>query len=150
MDIAAYAVMSNHIHLVVRLNKLAADQWSSLEVISVGLNFYWNCFVKTRPARDKYQRLNKQFLELMIANWRKRLCDLSWFMRCLNEPVARQANLEDGATGRFWEGALNHKRYWMKPPLAACMAYVELNRSEQNRRYTKTQITLQFNGGFAA
>ena len=33
IDIAAYAVMSNHIHLVVRLNKIGAENWSSIEVI---------------------------------------------------------------------------------------------------------------------
>ncbi len=39
-----------------------------------------------------------------MAKARKRLGDLSWFMKCLKEPLARQANCEDGYSGAFWEG----------------------------------------------
>jgi hypothetical protein len=38
-----------------------------------------------------------------IAEIRKRLCSLSWFMGRLNEFIARMANAEDKVKGRFWE-----------------------------------------------
>jgi hypothetical protein len=56
----------------------------------------------TQAERDKVAEL--------AAQWRGRLKDLSWFMRCLNEQIARQANKEGACRGRFWKGRSRARR----------------------------------------
>ena len=63
----------------------------------------------------------------LAATYRARLPDLSWYMRVLNESIARQANAEDGAKGHFWEGRFKSQALLDEQALLAVMAYVDLN-----------------------
>jgi hypothetical protein len=66
-------------------------------------------------------------LKETIAIYRQRLYDISWLMASLSEPIARQANEEDGYTGRFWECRFKAQALLYDAAVLSCMAYVDLN-----------------------
>lgn len=43
-----------------------------------------------------------RYFNQTVKEYRERLSSLSWFMRLLNEDIARRANKEDNCTGRFY------------------------------------------------
>ncbi|TBW46426.1 transposase [Marinobacter halodurans] len=128
LDVCAYAVMSNHVHVVLHINRAEAEQWSLRMTVERWHQLFKGTlfsqrYLRGEPLRDIEQRK----LEEQAETWRARLHDISWFMRCLNEDIARRANLEDGCTGRFWEGRFKSQALLDEQALAACLAYVDLN-----------------------
>ena len=128
IDIAAYAVMSNHLHVVLRIDAETAQAWSSMEVINQWHQLFKGTLLTQKFAKDEpIEAYELDSLNSSIAEYRRRLMDISWFMRALNEPIARQANKEDDCTGRFWEGRFKSQALLGDAAVLACMAYVDLN-----------------------
>ena len=128
IDLCAYAIMSNHYHVVIRVNRDAARNWSDRDVAARWLQLFAGPGLVQRWLAD--EPLDEGELLAVsgwLGIWRERLHDLSWFMRCLNEPIARMANHEDHCTGRFWEGRFKSQALLDERALLACMAYVDLN-----------------------
>lgn len=63
----------------------------------------------------------------VLAERRKRLSDVSWWMKCTSENIARRSNKEDEVTGHFWEGRFKVQILLDEHSLLACAAYVDLN-----------------------
>ena len=128
VDICAYAVMSNHYHIVLRVDSSAALSWSSREVAERWCRvFSGHSMVQRWLGGESLSKAERAAVEIRIETWRKRLFDISWFMRCLNEHIARQANAEDGCSGRFWEGRFKSVALLDEAALITCMTYVDLN-----------------------
>jgi REP element-mobilizing transposase RayT len=128
MDICAHAVMHNHLHLVLHVDSEQVKNWTTLDVLS-----RWHKLFKGTLLTRKYQReqaLTKFEMEIVEETaqvYKQRLIDISWFMRALNEPIARQANKEDKCTGHFWEGRFKSQALLDEGALLSCMVYVDLN-----------------------
>lgn len=131
IDVCAYAVMSNHTHLVLHVDTQKAKEMSEEDVVHRWHKIF-NGTLLTRSylnieSRAALREAQLSMVKTTVEVWRKRLCDISWFMRCLNEYIARLANKEDQCTGRFWEGRFKSQALLDEAALMACMAYVDLN-----------------------
>lgn len=128
IGICAYAVMSNHYHLVLKVEADKAAAWDEREVAERwAALFQWPLLVRRWYQGDPLIESELAVVQQLIATWRERLHSISWFVRLLNENLARQANLEDGCKGHFWEGRFKSQALLTEAALLACMAYVDLN-----------------------
>ncbi|MGD8233678.1 transposase [Vibrio sp. TRT 1302] len=128
IDICAYAIMSNHYHLVLHINRNKALNLSAYEVVE-----RWQQAHKLPNIVSRWlegQLTSKAELEVcsaIIESWRERLWSLSWFMKELNFEIACQANKEDQCKGHFWESRFKSQALLDEQALAAAMTYVDLN-----------------------
>ena len=114
IHVCAYAIMSNHYHLVLHVDRELALSWSDEEV-----NKRWQ-LVLGRKTPFETSSLEE------IEQRRENLYSISWLMRFLNENIARLANKEDDVKGKFWESRFQSQALIDEGALLACMAYVVL------------------------
>lgn len=124
MRVCAYAVMSNHYHVVLKVEDKVALSWSNDEVVERWSQLY------PKSARESAHQPDK------IMQWRMRLMDISWFMKCLNEYIATRANKEDKVEGRFWNGRFKSQALLDEGAVLCAMVYVDLNPIRQGLAIT--------------
>ena len=129
-------------------------KWSTVEVLN-----RWHRLFKGTLLTKRYQdskdthtlsSVELAMVESTTEIYKQRLIDISWFMRSLNEPIARQANKEDNCTGHFWEGRFKSQALLDEGALLACMAYVDLNPvragiapTPEQSNYTSIQLRIK-------
>ena len=129
IEVCAYAIMENHYHLILRTRPDIVALWSDREVATRWLTLFpqhRDISGAPMPPTEKEITALADRPE-RIAELRKRLCSLSWFMGRLNEFIARAANKEDKVKGRFWESRFKCQALLDDAATACCMVYVDLN-----------------------
>ncbi|MBX2848061.1 MAG: hypothetical protein KTR16_07070 [Acidiferrobacterales bacterium] len=126
--LCSYAVMSNHYHVVLHIRTDIAAQWSDSDVVKQWHTLFKGTLLSQRfTAGERLLQCEREALQPVIDRWRARLCSVSWFMKVVNEDIARRANAEDNCTGSFWESRFKSQALLDDRALLSCMAYVDLN-----------------------
>ncbi len=115
IDVLTYAILSNHIHVILRNRPDVVAAWSNEEAA-----LRWLRVFPGRRLDEQLAEPTESDVRMLAANEqrmaevRSRLSDISWFMRALSEPIARLANKQDECTGRFGRDALRLSGLWTK------------------------------------
>lgn len=145
IDVLAYAILSNHYHIVLRNRPDLVSAMSDREVVIAWLMICASGR-KKRAAKGKEFSCQGGFFEEApckpptdaqillelgkvnrVGELRSRLSNPSWFNRQLAQHMGIRCNLEDEITGHFWESRFQMSKLVDEEAVLACMAYVDLN-----------------------
>lgn len=130
VEVCGYALMANHMHLVLRTRPDLAASWDDAEVAR---RWRLRYPLRTNPFTGEPEEPNELEISALLCQkekipiFREHLSSLSCFMGCLNESIARMANAEDSRKGRFWEGRFKCTALLDESAILSCLAYVDLN-----------------------
>ena len=130
VSVGGFSVMDNHLHLLLRLDPAAAKAWSDIEVIERWFKLYPPRGTDRKPLPgEKLRELVAKRLgdAKWVAETRERLSSLSWFMKCLKEPLSRLVNKAEKCSGAFFEGRFKSIAVLDEEALLAICAYIDLN-----------------------
>jgi len=129
IDIAAHAILSNHLHLLLHAIKTSQIRLNPEEIARRWLILY----PKRRTSSGAPDEPNEAEIASIvndperIEELRDRLSSISWFMKSICEYTARRANSEDNCKGRFWEGRFKSIRLDTQAAILNCAIYIDLN-----------------------
>ena len=133
IELTAWNILSNHLHILATNRPDLARSWSDREVAIRWLRMCPGTWLRRKrgivadapPTDDEIAAIidNKTRVEIL----RRRLSSISWFMGRLKEHVSRRANAEDGCKGAFWERRFRSVRVLDEPSQLATSTYIDLN-----------------------
>jgi len=129
IDCLTYTVISNYLHVILRSRPDVMAAWSDEEAARRWLRLFPH---RWKPGESP-ETPSKPEIDIVVnqpgvlAERRGRLSDVSWWMRCTAENIARRANRGDECTGRFREGRYKLQNLLDEASLLASAAYVNLN-----------------------
>ena len=155
IDVCFLAVLSNHLHLVLRTTPRLVKRMGNWEVARRWLRV----FPGRRVLDGNWIEPSEQQVRALAADKekvqtiRKRLSNILWFMAALSEYIARCSNAEDKCSGRFWEGRCACREITHDGALLVCGMYVDLNpirageaRTPEEASHTSAWFRIQVRG----
>jgi hypothetical protein len=128
IGVGGFAVLDNHLHFLLRIDDQVTQDWSDEEVVRRWLKLY-----PPRGTNRKQLEVTDELVQAKLADspWismiRKRLGSLSWFHKCLKEPLARLVNQEESCTGALFEGRFKSIAILDNEALLTAGVYIDLN-----------------------
>jgi len=144
IDIGGYAIMSNHYHVVLRIDVDRATRLTDEEVVQRwSLLYPNNAIVKRYLVGEEFLDDDILLVRSRIIFWRSELASLSRFMAEINQKIALKANREDGCKGKFWEARYDSQAILDDDALLRTLIYVDLNpvRAKMTRTPEASEFT---------
>lgn len=100
VDVCDFAVMRNHVHLLLRTHPDLPLAWTDDEVAR-----RWLARPGSAATGDSDDAVEAAVRNPgRISEWRSRLADLGWFHKLWKEPCSRMWNREEDQAGHLWQG----------------------------------------------
>ena len=151
IELLSYSILSNHYHLLLRTRPDIVARWSDTEVARRWLMICPKRKINGLAAEPTEAEIDAiRNCPAKLGETRRRLSDVSWWIRLLNQRVAQRANRDDEQSGRFWQDRFRAIRVDDDASLLACSAYVDLNpiraglaKTIEDSQYTSVQKRIQ-------
>lgn len=130
VGVAGFAVMDNHVHLLLKVDSESAREWSPREVARRWLGLH--------PPRDGYRRrvdVEDEHIEALladptlglVASLREKLMSISQFMKEFKQEVTQAINVLEDTIGSVWAGRFKAGRVTDEAQLLTTLVYIDLN-----------------------
>lgn len=125
IDVLAYAIMANHLHVVIRTRPDRAQGWDASEVRR--RRYAASRVTDGRPLPLHQAELGQALAAGDLTRLRHELAHPGAMLRAVKEGFARRINRATGAAGHVWEGRYHDVAIIDPGGVLACLVYVELN-----------------------